>query len=72
MIIVELMQNLDQDGVHIYILFLLVAVPVEEKEYNPAKEELLVPRMPFFNGKKHSNIQGTVKHKRHTETATAV
>ena len=43
------------------LMLLCVAVPVKEEIYDPAKEELIVPRMPIFYGKKRRNNQG-IKH----------
>ena len=45
-------------------MFLGVAVPVEEEGFDPAKEKLVVPKMPLFYTEKHRNNQG-IKIKRH-------
>ena len=39
-------------------LCLYTVVPIMEQSYDPAKEELVVSRLPTFCGEKHENNQG--------------
>ena len=53
-------------------MFCLYTVsPIRERSYDPAKEELVVPKLPTFCGEKRENNQG-IKTKWCTESAYVV